>query len=108
MAASAVKRFVPLADRVLVQVFKAEAKTATGIYLPEAAKQSINQAKVISVGKGRLGEGDKLLPLSVKAGDTVIIPEYGGMSIKFDSEDYKLFRDDDIVGVMAEEGGAAA
>ena len=46
--------------------------------------------------------------MSVKAGDTVIIPEYGGMSIKFDSEEYKLFRDDDIVGVMTEEGAAAA
>ncbi|CAD7938435.1 unnamed protein product [Amoebophrya sp. A120] len=108
MSASAVKRFLPLADRVLVQAFKAEAKTATGIYLPEAAKQSINQAKVISVGKGRLGADDKILPMSVKIGDTVIIPEYGGMTIKFDSEEYKLFRDDDIVGVMAEEASAAA
>eukprot|EP00392_Amoebophrya_sp_AT5.2_P016079 g16322.t1 len=107
-ATGALKRFIPLADRVLVQAFKAEAKTATGIYLPDAAKKSINQAKVISVGKGRLGQDDKLLPMSVKAGDTVIIPEYGGMSIKFDSEEYKLFRDDDIVGVMTEEGAAAA
>lgn len=46
MSAAAVKRFVPLMDRVLVQAFKAETKTAAGIYLPEAAKQSINQAKV--------------------------------------------------------------
>lgn len=102
-ASAAVRRFVPLADRVLVQAFKPEVKTAAGIYLPEAAKQSINQAKVVSVGAGRLSRDDKLLPLNVKAGDTVIIPEYGGMTIKFDSEEYKIFRDEDIVGVMEEE-----
>jgi len=103
MSSNVVKRFKPLADRVLVQAFKAETKTAAGIYLPEAAKQSINQAKVIAVGAGRMGKDDQLLPLSVKKDDTVIIPEYGGMTIKFDSEEYKIFRDDDIVGVI--EGG---
>lgn len=102
---AAVKRFVPLMDRVLVQAFKAETKTAAGIYLPEASKQAINQAKVISVGAGIRGKDEKLIPLAVKAGDTVIIPEYGGMTIKFDSEEYKIFRDDDIVGVMQEDSG---
>lgn len=104
----AVKRFVPLMDRVLVQAFKAETKTAAGIYLPEASKQSINQAKVVSVGPGRLNKNNERLPLAVKAGDTVIIPEYGGMSIKFDSEDYKIFRDEDIVGVMEDDAAKAA
>merc|ERR1712194_324411 len=104
-SSAAVKRFRPLMDRILVQTFKPQAKTAGGVYLPEAAKSSINQAKVIAVGSGRYDPQNPgtPIPLSVKAGDTVIIPEFGGMSIKFDSEDYKIFRDDDLVGIVGEE-----
>lgn len=107
---SAVKRFRPLADRILVQVYKPQAKTAGGIYLPEAAKSSINQAKVIAVGAGRFDPTAPatILPVSVKVGDNVIIPEYGGMAIKFDSEEYKIFRDDDLVGVVGEENDSGA
>jgi len=107
---SAVKRFRPLADRILVQVYKPTGKTAGGIYLPESAKSGINQAKVIAIGAGRYDSTAPAvpLPLSVKVGDNVIIPEYGGMAIKFDSEEYKIFRDDDLVGVVGEDDSAAA
>lgn len=60
------------------------------------------------MGLGRLNKNNERLPLSVKEGDTVVIPEYGGMTIKFDSEEYKIFRDEDIVGVMKNDTAAPA
>ena len=97
------KKFVPLMDRVLVQKLKQEAKTASGIFLPEQAKQTIQQATVIAVGEGRiLKDGQKLVP-NVKPGDQVIVPEFGGMSLKFDDEEYHVFRDEDIVGMVKKD-----
>ena len=95
-----VKRFVPLMDRVLVQKLKQEAKTASGIFLPEQAKQTINQTTVISVGEGRILKNGEKLACTVKPGDSVIVPEFGGMALKFDDEEYHIFRNEDIVGVM--------
>lgn len=70
----AFKRFVPLGDRLLVSKVAAETKPTGGILLPEAAKQEVNQARVIAVGAGRRGAGGEPLPMSAKVGDTVIIP----------------------------------
>lgn len=97
---SAVKRFVPLMDRVLVQKLKHEAKTASGIFLPEQAKQTINQATVIAVGEGRILKTGEKLACTVKPGDSVIVPEFGGMNLKLDDEEYQIFRNEDIVGLM--------
>ncbi|KAF4752403.1 10 kda heat shock protein, partial [Perkinsus olseni] len=73
-----------------------ESKTATGVFLPEAAKPTINQAVVMAIGNGRvLNDGTKV-PISVQPGDKVIIPEFGGMNLKLDGEDFQVFRDDDI------------
>jgi chaperonin GroES len=95
-----VKRFIPLMDRVLVQKIKKDAKTASGILLPDQAKQTINQAKVIAVGEGRILKDGQRIVCTVKPGDSVIVPEYGGMAIKFDDDEYQVFRDEDIVGVL--------
>nr|AYU58848.1 heat shock protein 10 [Scrippsiella trochoidea] len=104
MAASGVaKRFVPLLDRVLVQKVKAEAKTATGIFLPDSAKQAPNWAKVLAVGPGRRTKDGDLVPMGVKVGDTVVIPEYGGMTLKFDNEDFHVYRDEDCLGIVKDE-----
>lgn len=97
---AAVKRFIPLMDRVLVQKLKQEGKTASGIFLPDQAKQTINQAKVIAVGEGRILKDGNRIVCNVKPGDSVIVPEFGGMNIKFDDEEYQVFRDEDIVGVL--------
>lgn len=98
-----VKRFIPLMDRVLVQKIKQEAKTASGIFLPDQAKQMINQATVVAVGEGRLLKDGKRIACTVKAGDSVIVPEFGGMTLKFDDEEYQVFRDEDIVGVLKKD-----
>merc|ERR1712083_936831 len=101
--AQAFKRFVPLADRILVQKLKADVKSAGGILLPDAAKQEVNQAKVLAVGLGKRNKEGELLPLVTKAGDTVVIPQYGGMPIKLDNEEYHIYRDEDIVGIIEDE-----
>ncbi len=62
--------------------------------------QTINQATVVAVGPGRvLKDGSKLHP-SCQPGDTVVVPEFGGMSIKFDEAEYHVFRDEDVVGII--------
>jgi chaperonin GroES len=98
-----VKRFVPLMDRVLVQKVKQEAKTASGIFLPDQAKQMINQATVIAVGQGRLLKNGDRLACTVKPGDSVIVPEFGGMTLKFDDDEYQVYRDEDIVGIVKKD-----
>mmetsp|Transcript_15637 Transcript_15637/g.18270 ORF Transcript_15637/g.18270 Transcript_15637/m.18270 type:complete len:102 (+) Transcript_15637:89-394(+) len=100
---SIVKRFIPLMDRVLVQKVKSEAKTASGIFLPDSAKQDPNSAKVLAIGPGRMSKEGELIPMNVKVGDTVLIPEYGGVTLNFDKEEYHVFRDEDIMGVIKDE-----
>lgn len=69
-----IKSLVPLLDRVLVQRIKAEAKTASGIFLPESSVKELNEAKVLAVGPGALDKEGKRLPVGVQAGDRVLIP----------------------------------
>ena len=85
-AVAAFKRFLPLGDRILVQKFKAETKTATGILLPDAAKQELNQATVFAVGPGRRTKEGELLPVATVPGDVVVIPKYGGTEVKLGDE----------------------
>lgn len=86
-----------------MQKLKAEAKSAGGILLPDAVKQEVNQATVLAVGFGRRNQKGELLPMGTIVGDTVIIPRYGGTEIKLDGEEYQIYRDEDIVGVIKAE-----
>ena len=69
------KSLVPLLDRILVQRVKAEAKTASGIYLPESSVKELNEAKVLAVGPGAVDKEGKRIAMSVQAGDRVLIPQ---------------------------------
>ncbi len=100
MASRVLAKFRPLQDRVLVQKVVQQAKTAGGVLLPESATQTINEAMVVSVGEGRLTKEGKRVACSVKEGDKVVIPEFGGLRLKLDDSDYIVFRDEDIVGVI--------
>jgi chaperonin GroES len=84
---------VPLLDRVLVQRVKAESKTAGGIFLPEASVKELNEAKVLAVGPGGLDKNGKRVEVSVKPGDKVLIPQYGGTGLKVGEEEFSIFRD---------------
>ncbi|CCH43969.1 hypothetical protein BN7_3524 [Wickerhamomyces ciferrii] len=97
------KSIVPLLDRVLVQRVKAEAKTASGILLPEKNVEKLNQAKVLAVGPGFTDpNGQKVVP-SVAEGDFVLIPPFGGSPIKVGEDEFILFRDSEILAKIREE-----
>lgn len=74
-ALKSIKSLAPLLDRVLVQRIKAEAKTAGGIFLPESSVKELNEAKVLAVGPGTTDRDGKRIPMSVTAGDKVLIPQ---------------------------------
>ncbi|CAN6465959.1 unnamed protein product [Victoria cruziana] len=93
------KRLVPLLNRVLVEKIVPPSKTNAGILLPEKTTK-LNSGKVVSVGPGGRDREGKLIPVSVKEGDTVLLPEYGGTEVKLGEKEYHLYRDDDILGTL--------
>ncbi|MCJ1334250.1 10 kDa heat shock protein [Thelotrema lepadinum] len=101
-ALKSVKSLVPLLDRILVQRVKAEAKTASGIYLPESSVKELNEAKVLAVGPGAVDKEGKRIAMSVQAGDRVLIPQYGGSPVKVGEEEYSLFRDHELLAKIQE------
>ena len=78
---SALRKLVPLADRVLVKRIELQAKSAGGILLPDSGKK-LNEGEVVAVGPGALGKDGKRSPISVAIGDRVLLPEYGGHTVK--------------------------
>ncbi|CZR64953.1 heat shock protein, mitochondrial [Phialocephala subalpina] len=101
-ALKSIRSLAPLLDRVLVQRIKAEAKTASGIFLPESSVKELNEAKVLAVGPGGLDKDGKRVACSVQPGDKVLIPQYGGSPVKVGDEEYSLFRDHDILAKINE------
>ncbi|THH31209.1 hypothetical protein EUX98_g2986 [Antrodiella citrinella] len=99
-----IKAVAPLFDRVLVQRFKPETKTASGIFLPTSATETpLPEATVIAVGPGARDRDGNMVPVSVKAGDRVLLPGWGGNSIKVGEEDYFLFKDSEILAKINDE-----
>jgi len=96
--AGAMKRFLPLFDRVLVERFAPELKTKGGIMLPEKSAGKVLDATVVAVGPGKVTESGTTIPPSVKIGDRVLLPEYGGTKVTLEDKEYFLFRDGDIMG----------
>ncbi|CAL9690483.1 unnamed protein product [Knipowitschia caucasica] len=94
----AFRKFLPLFDRVLVERLTAETVTKGGIMLPEKAQGKVLQATVVAVGPGSVNQKGNIQPLSVKVGEKVLLPEYGGTKVMLDDKDYFLFRDADILG----------
>uniref|UniRef100_A0AAQ4QQ78 10 kDa heat shock protein, mitochondrial n=1 Tax=Gasterosteus aculeatus aculeatus TaxID=481459 RepID=A0AAQ4QQ78_GASAC len=95
-------KFLPLFDRVLVERLVAETVTKGGIMLPEKSAGKVLQATVVAVGPGSVNPKGHVLPVSVKVGEKVLLPEYGGTKVSLDDKDYFLFRDADILGKYAE------
>ncbi|KAJ1815071.1 mitochondrial heat shock protein Hsp10, partial [Coemansia sp. RSA 2599] len=82
---SAIKRVIPLLDRVLVERVKAETKTASGILLPEKAVEKLNEGVVVAVGPGNVNKDGDAVPTGLAEGDRVLLPSYGGSPIKLES-----------------------
>ena len=85
----------PLADRVLIKPMEAETKTASGIFIPDSAKEKPQQGKVVAVGKGTKDE-----PMTVKVGDTVLYGKYTGTELNFDRADYLIMRENEIFAII--------
>ncbi|MCU0300980.1 MAG: co-chaperone GroES [Candidatus Nanopelagicales bacterium] len=91
----------PLEDRILVQPLDAEQTTASGLVIPDTAKEKPQEGKVLAVGPGRFDEdGDKRIPLDVKVDDIVIYSKYGGTEIKYNGEEYLLLSARDVLAVV--------
>ena len=90
----------PLDDRVLLEPLEAEETTAGGIVLPDTAQEKPQQAKVVAVGDGRLSEEGNRIPVSVKAGDTVVYSKFGGDEGSVDGKDCKIVRENDILAIL--------
>ena len=89
----------PLEDRILVQINEAETTTASGLVIPDSAKEKPQQATVKAVGPGRFEDG-KRVPLDISEGDVVVFSKYGGTEIKFDGEEYLTLSARDILAVI--------
>ncbi len=86
----------PLGDRIIVEVLEEEAKTASGIVLPDTAQEKPQRAKVLAVGPGRWEDG-KLVPLDVEVGDEIVYSKYGGTEVKLGIEEYLILRESDVL-----------
>ena len=89
----------PLGDRVVIKAVEREEKTASGIVLPDTAKEKPQEGEVIAVGAGRYEEG-KRVPLDVQVGDRVIFSKYAGTEVKYDNVEYLILRENDILAVV--------
>jgi chaperonin GroES len=90
-------------NRVLIKKADPLTKTKGGILLPESKQEQLNFGTVVAVGPGRVLDNGQLRPATVKEGEVVLLPEYGGSKVILgDNEEYFLYRDDDIMGTLSE------
>ena len=90
----------PLHDRIIVQRLDEGEQRVGGIIIPDTAKEKPQQGKVVAAGKGKAKDDGKVLPLDVKAGDTILFGKYSGQDIKIDGEEYLIMREDEVLAVL--------
>ena len=96
------KQLKPLLNRIIVAKPEATKMSKGGIILKK--EEEVSWGTVVSVGPGRRGEDGNLIPMQVKVGDCVLLPSYGGTSVKLsDDKEMNIYRDDEIVGILAEK-----
>ncbi len=90
----------PLEDRLVVRPAEAESKTASGIVLPETAKEKPTRGKVISVGPGKMLDSGKRAPVGVNVGEEVYYGKYAGTEVKINDDKFVILRESDLLGVV--------
>ena len=90
----------PLEDRIVVQANEAETTTASGIVIPDTAKEKPQEGTVLAVGPGRIDDSGNRVPLDVNVGDTVIYSKYGGTEVTYSGEDYLVLSARDLLAVV--------
>jgi chaperonin GroES len=91
----------PLGDRLIVKVVEEEETTASGILLPDTAKEKPQKGKVVAVGKGRIDDNGKRISLDVEEGDEVLYSKYGGTEIKVEGEELLVLRESDVLAKVS-------
>lgn len=90
----------PLGDRVVIELVESEEKTASGIVLPDSAKEKPQEGKVVAVGTGRVLDSGEKVALEVKEGDSIIFSKYAGTEVKYEGNEYLILRESDILAVI--------
>jgi chaperonin GroES len=91
----------PLEDRIVVKPLDAEQTTASGLVIPDTAKEKPQEGEVLAVGPGRFDDdGDKRIPLDVKVGDTVLYSKYGGTEVKYSGEEFLILSARDVLAII--------
>lgn len=91
----------PLEDRIVVKPLDAEQTTASGLVIPDTAKEKPQEGEVLAVGPGRFDdEGEKRIPLDVKVGDTVLYSKYGGTEVKYSGQEYLILSARDVLAII--------
>ena len=93
-------QFKPLGARALVQIVEREETTASGIVLPDTAKEKPQTAKVVAVGEGKLDKDGQRVPVEAAQDDVIVFAKYSGTEISLDGEDYMILDADDILGIV--------
>lgn len=91
----------PLEDRIVVQIVEAEQTTASGLVIPDTAKEKPQEAKVIAVGPGRIDDKGNRVPVDVAEGDVVIFSKYGGTEVKYGGAEYLILSARDVLAVVS-------
>ncbi len=97
---TSIKAYKPLDDRLIIEPTKAEEKTASGIFLPEGAKEKPMTGKVVAVGPGKLSDDGSRSAPSVKVGDTVVYGKYAGTEIEINDETYMIVKESELLAVV--------
>jgi chaperonin GroES len=90
----------PLEDRIVVKALEAETTTASGLVIPDTAKEKPQEGEVLAVGPGRIDDKGNRVPLDVAVGDKVIYSKYGGTEVKYSGEEYLVLRSSDVLAVV--------
>ena len=90
----------PLEDRIVIRQVDSEEKTASGLYIPDAAKEEPQEGEVLAVGPGRVDDNGNRVPVDVKVGDHVIFSRYGGTEVKYDGEELQILSARDVLAIV--------
>jgi chaperonin GroES len=91
--------FVPLHDRILVRRVEERETTKSGLIIPDTAKEKPQDGEVLAVGKGKVKDDGKVIPLQIKPGDRILFGKYAGTDIILGGEDYLIMREDEVLGI---------
>jgi chaperonin GroES len=95
-------KFRPLHDRVVVECIEAEGKTASGIIIPDNAKEKPSEGEVVAVGPGGRDEAGRVIPIDLQVGDRVLFGKWSGTEVKIDGAELLIMKESDIMGVLIE------